>query len=122
MPPDTKLLGAWGEDLTCEYLRRRGWRIVDRNFSCRFGELDVVAAKQGITAMVEVKLRKSARYGAAAEFVTPAKQRRLRLAAECWLSRHPTDDIVRFDVMEIYAPEGLHTKKPILNRIEGAFE
>ena len=54
-----KLIGQWGEDQACEYLRRHGYRIIGRNYSCRFGEIDVIAAKRGFLAFVEVKLRRS---------------------------------------------------------------
>ena len=52
-----KLIGQWGEDQACEYLRRHGYRIVGRNYACRFGEIDVIASKRGFLAFVEVKLR-----------------------------------------------------------------
>ena len=70
---------------------------------------------------VEVKLRKNADHGAAGEFVTPAKQRRVILAAERWLQQHPTDLQPRFDVVEVYAPAGLDTKKPEIRHLEDAY-
>lgn len=123
MPNDEKkLLGAFGEDAAWRYLRRRGYKLLDRNFSCRFGELDIVAQKGGYVAFVEVKLRKDASHGEAKEFVTAAKQRRVIMAAEYWLMRHPTGCQPRFDVIEVYAPEGVNTRKPEINHIEDAFE
>ena len=121
MPDDKKLLGAFGEDAVCRYLRRRGYKILDRNYSCRLGELDIVAGKGRFVAFVEVKLRKNADFGAPAEFVTAAKQRRVILTAERWLQQHPTRLQPRFDVAEVYAPDGLNTKRPEIHYMEDAY-
>ena len=72
-------------------------------------------------AFVEVKLRKNADHGAAAEFVTAAKQRRVILTAERWLQQNPTDLQPRFDVIEVYAPDGLDTKRPEIHHLEDAY-
>ena len=72
------LLGPWGEALACEYLRGRGCRIVACNYRSRFGEIDVIAEDRKFLILAEVKLRKSAEYGAAREFVDARKQERLR--------------------------------------------
>lgn len=122
MPSDKKLLGAFGEDTAERYLRRRGYKTLGRNFSCRFGEIDIIAQKGKYLVFVEVKLRKNADHGTAAEFVTPAKQRRVIAAAEYWLLRNPTERQPRFDVIEVYAPEGLLTGKPEIHHIEDAYQ
>ena len=122
MPSDKKLLGAFGEDAACRYLRRRGYRIEARNYSCRFGEIDIIARRGRYIVFAEVKLRRDDGHGAAAEFVTPAKQRRVIAAAERWLQANPTDLQPRFDVIEVYAPAGLETKRPEIRHLEGAFE
>ena len=122
MPSDKKLLGAFGEDTACAYLKRRGWRILERNFSCRAGEIDIVARRGRYIAFVEVKLRKNADFAQAKEFVTAAKQRRVITAAELWLAKNPTGLQPRFDVVEVYAPEGLQTKKPEIHHIEDAYQ
>lgn len=122
MPNDKKLLGAYGEDAACGYLKRRGYRLLERNFSCRSGEIDIIARRGRYIVFAEVKLRKNADFGEAREFVTPAKQRRVITAAELWLSRNPTDLQPRFDVIEVYAPEGLATKKPEIHHIEDAYQ
>ena len=57
---DKKVLGNFGEDMAARYLQRKGYRIVDRNFSCRLGEVDIVAQKSGYVVFVGVKLRKNA--------------------------------------------------------------
>ena len=122
MPNEHKLLGAFGEDAAQQYLRRHGYKIIGRNFLCRFGEIDIIAQKGKYLAFVEVKMRKSANFAAAREFVTPAKQRRVIAAAEYWLLKNPTKRQPRFDVVEVYAPEGLKTQKPEINHIEDAYQ
>ena len=114
-------LGKWGEALVAENLRQKGWTIVDTNFRCRMGELDIVAEKGKYLAFVEVKLRKNAKFGAACEAVTWSKQRKLRAAAQYYLLRHPTSLQPRFDVAEVYAPQGVYTEKPDIYYIENAF-
>ena len=115
-------IGAWGETQAAKYLKKKGYRILERNWSCRFGEIDLIAADRDCLAFVEVKLRKSDAFARAAEFVDPRKQSRLRMAAALWLSQHETELQPRFDVVEIYAPEGEATKKPIINHLEDAFQ
>lgn len=118
---DSRLLGRWGEDLAAEYLRRKGYRILAANWRCRLGELDLVAEDGTYLCFVEVKLRKNTAYGPAAAFVDRRKQEKLRAAAMLYLSRHPTDLQPRFDVVEIYAPQGVETEKPELFQLEDAF-
>ena len=116
-------LGAWGEDRAAEYLTTEGYRILDRNFRCRLGEIDLVAQKGSILAFVEVKLRKNSRYGEAREFVTADKQRKLRLAASYYLAGNDRAQTMqpRFDVIEVYAPH--ETDGPVaINYLENAFE
>ena len=115
-------IGAWGDTQAAKYLKKKGFRIVERNWSCRFGEIDLIAANRTDLAFVEVKLRKSDAFARAAEFVDWHKQNRVRMAAELWLSLHETELQPRFDVIEIYAPEGEATKKPVINHLEDAFQ
>ena len=118
---NARLLGQWGEEQVAEKLRRDGWTIVARNFRCRMGELDIVAENKTFLAFVEVKLRKDDRFGSACEAVTASKQRKLRAAAQYYLISHPTRLQPRFDVAEIYAPQGVHTGTPTIYYIENAF-
>ncbi|MBQ1410833.1 MAG: YraN family protein [Oscillospiraceae bacterium] len=115
-------IGAWGEDLAAKFLKKQGYRILERNFSCRFGEIDIIVADRNYLVFVEVKLRKSDAIARAADFVDFRKQNRLRTTAELWLSQHETELQPRFDVVEIYAPEGERTKKPLINHLEDAFQ
>lgn len=118
---DSRLLGRWGEDRAADYLCRKGYRILAANWKCRFGEIDLVAEDGTYLCFVEVKLRKNAAYGPAAAFVDCRKQDKLRTAATLYLSRRPTDLQPRFDVIEVYAPQGVETEKPELFHLENAF-
>ena len=113
--------GAWGEAQARRYLRLRGWRIVETNYACRLGEIDLIARRGDILAFIEVKTRKNDRYGAAREFVTAAKQQRLLATASLYLAEHPSALQPRFDVIEVYAPAGVMTAKPRICHIEDAF-
>ncbi len=114
-------LGRFGEEQAAKYLRRRGYRIVGMNYTRREGEVDVIARKGRYIVFVEVKLRKSADFAAAREFVTRAKQQRVITAASAWLTQNETELQPRFDVIEVYAPDGEKGRVEI-NHIEGAFE
>ena len=118
---NSRELGAWGEEQAALFLRRKGYTIVERNYACRFGEIDIIARRQGVIAFVEVKLRKNADFAAAREFVTGGKQQRIRKSASLWLSLHGCELQPRFDVIEIYAPEGTETKRLTVNHLEDAF-
>ena len=115
------LLGPWGEALAAEYLRKKGCRIEAMNYRTRLGEIDIIAANRRDLIFCEVKLRKTADFAAAREFVDARKQQRLRTTALVYLSQHETNLQPRFDVIEIYAPNGTATKKPQINHMEDAF-
>ena len=115
------LLGPWGEALAAEYLRKKGCRIEAMNYRTRLGEIDIIAANRRYLIFCEVKLRKTADFAAAREFVDARKQQRLRTTALVYLSQHETNLQPRFDVIEIYAPNGAATKKPQINHMEDAF-
>lgn len=118
---DKKALGSFGEDKAAAYLRRKGYRIIERNFNCRFGEVDIIARKGPFIVFAEVKLRKNALFAEAREFVTPPKRHRIISSAALWLSMNDTDLQPRFDVIEIYAPDGENSRKISVNHIEDAF-
>ncbi len=115
------LTGAWGEALAAEYLRKKRYEIVACGYRCRFGEIDIIAKNRKYLAIVEVKLRKNADFAQAREFVDERKQNRIRTTAEIYLSQHPTELQPRFDVIEIYAPDGMNTAKPEIHHLEDAF-
>ena len=120
--------GKFGEDTAAEYLRKKGYKIVRRNFSCRSGEIDIIAKDGGILSFTEVKLRKNAAFGEACEFVTPKKQQKIMKAAEFYLLNRQKELACifggemqpRFDVVEIYLPEGMG-KKAYVRLIPDAF-
>ena len=118
---DRKLLGRWGEQLIAEKLRKSGCVIEGAGWRCRMGELDLIVSDGTYLRFVEVKLRKDARFAQAREFVDVHKQQRLRAAAQLYLAQHPTRLQPRFDVAEVYAPQGLATKAPTIQYIENAF-
>ena len=76
------LSGPWGEALAAEYLRKKGWRIEAMNYRTRLGEIDIIASNRQYLVFCEVKLRKSANFAAAREFVDARKQQRLILQPE----------------------------------------
>ena len=115
------LLGPWGEALAADYLRKKRFRIAAMNYRTRLGELDLVAEDRQFLVFCEVKLRKTADFAAAREFVDARKQERLRAAALLYLSEHETALQPRFDVIEIYAPDGTQTKRPHITHLEDAF-
>ena len=118
----SNLSGAWGEALAANYLQKKRYRIVATNYRCRFGEIDLIAANRKYLVFVEVKLRKSNRFANAQEYVDHRKQDRLRTTAEMYLSQFPTHLQPRFDVIEIYAPEGTETTHPEIHHLEDAFQ
>lgn len=116
-----RLLGKWGEALVAEDLRKRGWSILAAGYRCRMGEIDLIASDGKFLTFTEVKLRKSAAYGTAAEAVDVRKRERLRATAQLYLARHPSELQPRFDVAEVYAPQGAETLSPRIHYIENAF-
>ena len=115
------VVGAWGETLAAAYLKKKKYRIVAANYHCRYGEIDLIVSNRNYLAFVEVKLRKSADFAKALEHVDYHKQNRIRTTAEMYLAENPTNLQPRFDVIEVYAPEGIDTKNPKIYHLEDAF-
>lgn len=114
-------MGAWGERIAAEYLRRKGFSLLAHGYRSRFGEIDLIVSDDRFLVFVEVKLRKNDHFARAVEYVDYKKQERLRITAEFYLSEHPTDLQPRFDVIEIYAPRGMETQVPKITHWEDAF-
>lgn len=97
-----RAIGNKGEDYAVKLLKRAHYKIIERNFTVRGGEIDIVATDGETLVFVEVKLRKNKEYGAPSEYVGYTKQKRIIYAASCYLERFgrsvPT---CRFDVVEI---------------------
>ena len=117
----TNLLGAWGEATAAEYLRRKHYELVAAGYHCRFGEIDLIVKDRKYLVFVEVKLRRSPDFARAMEYVDRRKQDRIRITASMYLSQNPTALQPRFDVIEIYAPDGISTRKPEIYHMEDAF-
>ena len=118
---DTKLLGRWGESAAADFLRKKRYKIVGMGYRTRMGEIDIIAENREYIVFAEVKMRRSASFAEAKEYVGAEKQRRIIAAAKSWLMQNETEKQPRFDVLEVYAPEGTDTKKPVINWIENAF-
>jgi putative endonuclease len=111
-------LGKHGEDLAANYLKSRGYRIVQRNYRCPLGEIDLIAENKGLI-FVEVKTRKSLRFGQPFEAVGLAKQEKLRKLASYYLKcSHKEDYPCRFDVISIFIDE---KQKIHIEHIKDAF-
>ena len=118
----SKLAGAWGEAVAAEFLRKKHYKIIANGYHSRFGEIDLIAQNRKFLIFVEVKLRKSARFAQAREYVDVRKQDKLRMTASLYLSENPTNLQPRFDVIEVYAPEGTATAAPEIYHMEDAFQ
>ena len=117
----SNIAGAWGEALAAEYLRKKHYTLVAAGYYCKFGEIDLIVKDRKFLVFVEVKLRKNARFAQALEYVDRRKQDRIRMTASMYLAENPTRLQPRFDVIEIYAPEGENTRKPVIKHWEDAF-
>ena len=118
----SKLNGAWGEAVAADYLRKKRYKLVAAGYHSRFGEIDLIVQNKKYLVFVEVKLRKNADFADARDYVDHHKRDRLRITASMYLSQNPTPLQPRFDVVEIYAPQGAQTANPEINHLEDAFQ
>lgn len=119
---EAKLLGRLGRQLQAAELRRKGWKVLAAGYRSRFGEIDLIAATDKYLSFIEVKLRTEERFALGREAVDRRKQARLRATAELYLAEHPEEARQpRFDVAEIYAPQGTATRRPRITWLENAF-
>jgi putative endonuclease len=115
----TTSLGRLGEEIACRELTRRGYAILATRYRTRFGEIDIVSEQHGVIVFVEVKARKTARFGTAAETIPFWKRRRIGAMALdylAWTGR--LNERCRFDVIAI---DGLTTEKMTIRLIQDAF-
>ncbi|WP_018143515.1 YraN family protein [Alloscardovia criceti] len=128
LPPrnSSDLLGQIGEDYACQYMTELGWSILDRNWRCRFGEIDAVAICPAqhtedppILVFIEVKTRSSFEYGDPLEAITPLKCAHMRKSALSWMAQHHTNtpQLVRFDGIGILVKQGKVQKLTHVRRI-----
>ena len=105
-PGDRKSLGAAGEDAAAAFLKKSGFTILSRNYTCRRGEIDIIALDGRIVCFIEVKTRGPDPLLPPERNVTPAKKRRIRSVARHYLqSRRLLDSVCRFDVVSVILPE-----------------
>ncbi|GAA3166701.1 YraN family protein [Streptomyces ramulosus] len=111
-------MGRYGEDLAVRRLTASGMCILDRNWRCRDGEIDIVATDADALVICEVKTRRAGAYEHPMAAVRPDKTRRLRLLAERWMERHggPPPGGVRIDVIGILLPA---RGAPVVEHIRG---
>lgn len=115
---DRGTLGRSGEDAAAAHLQAQGYTIVERNFRCKTGEIDIVAEADGTLVFCEVKTRRTARWGEPSEAVDPRKQARLRRLGVAWLAeRGVRAQAVRFDVVSVVegGPGGEHRLEHIVD-------
>lgn len=111
---NTKVLGNYGEKLAKKYLVKNNYKILEQNYTCTLGEIDLIAEDDGVIVIVEVKTRTSNLYGTPAEAVNYYKQRKLQqLALYYQRAKRKFDTPIRFDVIEVIGDE--------INHIIGAF-
>ena len=119
-PNDGKLLlGKQGERVAEQYLKKKGYKVVERNYRCAAGELDLIVLDRRVVVFVEVKTRTGHDFGTPLEAVEFRKQRKMIQAAQFFLTAkrlHQRD--ARFDVVGVSWPSG----EPIVEHIENAFE
>jgi len=112
-------LGRAGEEVALQYLHQQGYRILERNFRCRLGEIDLIARDGRTLAFIEVKTRRSQAFGPPALAVTKAKQRRLVRVSQVYLSQKGgAQALCRFDVVTIQIEGG----EPRVEVIKNAFQ
>jgi putative endonuclease len=114
-----RAVGKAGEEAAVQYLLQRGYRILERNFRCRFGEIDLIARDGRTLAFIEVKTRRSQSFGPAASAVTFEKQRHLIKASQIYMAQKgKVDDLCRFDVVTI----DMHAHGLSIELIKDAFQ
>ncbi len=110
-------IGLLGESVACNYIAELGYTILDRNYRCRGGEIDIIAADGNVTVFIEVKTRSyrsDGKFGSAKDAVTVSKQIKFTEAAGNYLKIHPECTKCRIDVIEVY----LNSGNPVINHIK----
>lgn len=110
--------GKAGESAAAKYLKKKGYKILERNYRKTYGEIDIISQKGENVAFVEVKTRKSDSFGTPAEFVTLQKQKKLIKAAYTYIQERNLDAEFTFDIVEVYIED---KKVKEINHIKNAF-
>lgn len=112
-------LGARGEQTAVNYLKHKGYTILARNYRSPAGEIDIICSNAQYLTFVEVKTRRSTRYGMPREAVDARKQQRIIQTAQYWLMEHPTQLQPRFDVAEVFwMPDEIGMVRLLTNAFE----
>jgi putative endonuclease len=109
-------IGAWGENVAADYLEQQSYEVIARNVRTPYGEIDIVATKEGIISFVEVKTRTTSSYGPPEISVTPRKQEHMISAAEHYAQQNEIDHWQ----IDVIAVEGKPGKQPIITHFENA--
>lgn len=116
---DANLLGAYGEVLTARYLRKHGFIIIDANYSCRFGEIDLIAEDNDNIVFVEVKTRSDGMKYSPADAVDASKRSKIIATSKMYLQKYNVTRQPRFDIVEVY----FDGDNPVrLNHLPNAFD
>lgn len=116
-----KQTGNYGEDIACEFLEKHRYQIIERNFRCKIGEIDIIARDKDEIVFIEVKTRNFLEYGLPSEAIDKYKIKHIYKSAEYYLLIHNLlDSFVRIDVIEIYLSKKTykinHIKKAIIEK------
>jgi putative endonuclease len=114
-------LGKRSEDLATDFLCKKGFKIIERNFFCKSGELDIIARNKGIIVFIEVRSIQTGFFHDPLDSITYAKINRLKILAQIWLKKQGLSDMltpIRFDLIGISYYNG---RPPVINHIQGAF-
>ena len=117
-----KITGQCGEDVAALLLKKKGYKILERNYKNKIGEIDIIARQKDTLVFVEVKTRRSEKFGIPSEAVTYYKKQKIVNTAKMYLLDNPADLAIRFDIIEVYGGfdgEGFDCEKT--NHIEEAF-
>ena len=97
-----KIVGAYGEEQACEFLKKNKYKIIEQNYSCKFVEIDIIAKYKNTLVFVEVKSRTNEKYGTPATAVNYYKKRNIIKTAQCYLmQKNFKNEFCRFDIVEV---------------------
>ncbi len=110
-------LGKIGEDLAVQYIKKKGYKVIERNYRTPYGEIDIIAYDNDVLVFIEVKTRSQNRYGSPAEAITKIKAKHIYRSAEYYVLKHHLEKAsIRFDVIEIMKEKG----NTIIHKISNA--
>jgi putative endonuclease len=114
--------GKAGEDLAVRYLKKKGYKVLERNYACPVGEIDIIARDKKTIVFVEVKTRRSRSYGSARLAITPHKKRKISMTALYYLKfNQQMDQDARFDVVTVQSVGGMQEIDLIQNAFDLAY-